>query len=112
MEKAVEMIRDLIANDEDVAMDATHLVRFNDFTESGLSIMLYYFTKSTGWDAHLASRERINLSIMRILEELGMKLAVPARTVTLTAEDANRAADMPPQATKSPVPPKDSVGPA
>jgi len=93
MEEAIKMIHDLIANDEDVASAATHLVRFNDFTESGLSIMLYYFTKSTGWDAHLASRERINLSVMRILEKLGMKLAVPARTVTLTAEDASSKAD-------------------
>jgi hypothetical protein len=42
---------------------------------------------------------------MRILETLGMKLAVPARTVTLTAEDAT------PMADKAAIPPKDSVGP-
>ena len=66
--------------------------------------MLYYFTKSLGWDAHLATKEKINLAIMRILEERGMKLAVPARDVTVTQADPAK----PPPLKKAATPQKKS----
>ena len=70
---SVEQIRDLITNDEAVDHDASCLIRFNDFNESGLNIMIYYFTKTTAWDDYLAARERLNISIMRIVEGLGVR---------------------------------------
>jgi MscS family membrane protein len=87
MEDALNAIKKLIGDNEDVDKEF-FLIRFTDFTEAGLSILLYYFTVSLGWDAHLATKERINLGIMRILEERGMKLAVPARHLTMQPGDA------------------------
>jgi MscS family membrane protein len=86
MDDALAAIKKLIGDEEDVDK-GFYLIRFTDFEESGLNIMLYYFTKSLGWDAHLATKEKINLAIMRILEERGMKLAVPARDVTVSYDD-------------------------
>ena len=88
MEKAVAAIRELLLSDDDVDTDHYYLIRLSDFTESGLSIMLYYFTRSLGWGEHMATRERMNLGVMRALDKLGLKLAVPSRQVILKTEDA------------------------
>ena len=62
------------------------LVRFDEFGASDLSVFIYYYTKSTAWDEHLAVREEINLRLMEIVEELGLSFAFPTRTVHLVEE--------------------------
>jgi MscS family membrane protein len=57
------------------------MVRFDEFADSSLSILLYYFTKSTRWDEHLQVRQEVNLQIMALLEKLGLDFAFPTRTV-------------------------------
>ena len=57
------------------------VVRFDDFGESSLNILLYYFTKATDYDPHLETKERVNLKVMRALEGLGLSIAFPTRTV-------------------------------
>ena len=82
MEELLRRIRDLLKNDPGV-WQGYMLVRFTDFGESSLNVFLYYFSKSTVWDEYLEVRERINLNIMRIIEELGLEFAFPSRTVYL-----------------------------
>jgi len=98
MEKAVAAIRELLLSDDDVDTDHYYLIRLSDFTESGLSIMLYYFTRSLGWNDHMATRERMNLGVMRALDTLGLKLAVPSRQVILKTEDAKAGGQKAPSA--------------
>ncbi len=62
------------------------LVRFDEFGPSELSVFVYYYTKSTVWDEHLAVREEINLKLMELVEELGLSFAFPTRTVHLVQE--------------------------
>ena len=59
------------------------VVRFADFGDSSLNITIVYFTNTVDYDAHLAVKERINLAIMKKLEELGLSFAFPSRTVYL-----------------------------
>ena len=59
------------------------LVKFTDFSESSLDIFLYYFTVTTDWTEHLSLRQEVNLEIMTILENLGLAIAFPTRTVHL-----------------------------
>ena len=73
------------------------LVRFTDFGQNYLDIMVYYFTKSIVWDEYLATREDVNLRIMGSLEDLGLEIAFPTRTLHLAqneiaGEDAGRVA--------------------
>ena len=82
MEQAVAGIRRIIESDEAVDQDFM-LVSFTDFGESSLNILIYYFTVSTAWAEHLATKQRINLAIMRLLEGMGLSIAFPTRTVHL-----------------------------
>lgn len=80
MKKAVAAIKGIIEEDEGVDKEF-YVVRFTDFGASSLNIMVYYFTVQIGWDAHLVVKERVNLAIMRSLEELGLSIAFPTQTI-------------------------------
>ncbi len=82
MEELLKRIRRLLRDDPDV-WPSTILVRFTEFADSALNIFIYYFSKTTVWDEHLAVREKMNLSIMRIVEEMGLEIAYPTQTVYL-----------------------------
>ncbi|MDQ8182306.1 mechanosensitive ion channel family protein [Pelagicoccus sp. SDUM812005] len=80
MEGLVEDIRQLLREDEGVNQDFI-LVNFTDFGESALQILVYYFTSTTAWLAHMDIRQRINLKIMKAVEARGSSIAFPTRTV-------------------------------
>jgi len=102
MEKAVKGIRGIIESDEAVDKEFM-LVSFTDFGESSLNILVYYFTVSTAWAEHLAAKQRINLAIMRLLEDMELSIAFPTRTVHLHSH----AQDMAPSPPKPHVPPQE-----
>jgi MscS family membrane protein len=85
MRQAVRAIRAILEGDEDVDQEFM-LIRFTDFAEFSLNILVYYFTRDVAWDAHLATKERVNLAIMVALEELGLTIALPTSTVRLNSE--------------------------
>ncbi len=85
MEKLVENIRDLLKNHADVDSDFI-MVNFTDFGTSSLDILVYYFTGTTEWARHLQVRQAVNLAIMRLIEESGLSIAFPSRTVYLKSE--------------------------
>lgn len=80
MEKAVLSIREIIANDPDVDQDF-FVVRFTEFGDSSLNILVYYFTKATGFADYSGIKERINLAIMRKLKEQRLSIAFPTRSI-------------------------------
>ena len=86
MEDAVAAIRRILTSHEGVNQQF-FLVRFTDFGQSSLDIMVYYFTKSIVWDEYLAVREDVNLKVMNALERLGLEVAFPTRTVHLAQDD-------------------------
>jgi MscS family membrane protein len=88
MESLLQRIKDLLRNDPGV-WQGLMLVRFQNFGPSSLEILLYYFTRSTNWDEYLEVRERINLGIMRIIEEMGLEIAFPTQTIHLVQEEKN-----------------------
>lgn len=69
---------------EDERIDpATIMVKFTEFQESSLGIMFYFFTKTTVWAEYLTIREDINLTVLEVLEEEGVRLAYPSQRVFL-----------------------------
>lgn len=87
MQELIRRLRDLLRNDDEVWPN-TILVRFTEFGGSSLNIFIYYFSKTTVWDEHLALREKINLKIMQIVEDLGLEIAFPTQTIYLHGQDA------------------------
>lgn len=59
------------------------LVNFTDFAASSLDILVYCFTRTTIWADYLEAREDVCLKIMYILENLGMEIAFPSRSIYL-----------------------------
>lgn len=82
MERIVASIRRIVTADRDVDQEFI-VVHFNEFGESSLNILVYYFTKPIGFADHVAARERVNLAIMRAVSEQGLSIAFPTRTVYL-----------------------------
>lgn len=90
IQKLIERLTTLLT--EHPGVDQTyHHAFFHEFAEHGLGIYLYYFTRSTVWKEHLTVRQEINLEAMRILDDLGLTLGIPARAVSI--EDGNQAAE-------------------
>ncbi len=80
LQKCVEEIRRLLDNHPEVHQE-TKMVYFEHFSESSLDIFLYFFTIPTDWDEHLRVREDINFKIMQILENEGVSVAFPSRSI-------------------------------
>ncbi|HKJ05776.1 MAG TPA: mechanosensitive ion channel family protein [Geopsychrobacteraceae bacterium] len=76
--KIRQMLRDHPAIDQEF-----FLVNFTDFGASSLDIMVYCFTSTTVWQEYLDARQDVFLKIMDILEEMGLEIAFPSRTVYL-----------------------------
>ena len=83
MRTALQRIQAYLKAHPGVDQDSFLLVKFTDFGEYSRDIMVYYFTKSTAWEEHLRVREEINLKFMELLEEIGLRIALPTQNVQL-----------------------------
>jgi MscS family membrane protein len=59
------------------------VVRFTEFGASSLDIMVQYFANTKDWAEHLGVRQEVNLRLMGLVEEMGLQIAFPTRTVHL-----------------------------
>ncbi len=80
MQNILEQTRTMLQNDPDINQQ-TILINFTDFQDSALGIFCYFFTNTTNWQEYLMVRERINLSIMKIVEDNKAGFAFPSQSV-------------------------------
>jgi MscS family membrane protein len=80
IKECVERIKEILRNDDGVKQDYM-LVYFTDFGASDLSIFIYYFTQTTIWAEYLEIRQRVNLEIMKLVQEMGLSFAFPSQSV-------------------------------
>jgi MscS family membrane protein len=85
MRNFLATVRDLVANHPDIDQNF-HFVHFTEFGDSSLNLQVYCFTKSTVWTEYLAAQEDLMLEIMGAVEEHGLEIAFPTRTVYLRDE--------------------------
>jgi MscS family membrane protein len=86
MKETVERIKDILRNHPEIHQDFW-MVNFTDFNDSSMDIMIYCFTKTTVWGEFLAVQEDINLKIMETIEEIGVEVAFPSRSVYMESPD-------------------------
>lgn len=77
----VKGIQDVIDNHPDIADDG--LVRFKEFADSSLDVMVMYYVNSMDWAVYLTVREEINFRIMEIVASHGASFAFPSTSVYL-----------------------------
>lgn len=78
--EVIEGIKQIIREDHRFDHNFS-MVHFTDFGDYALNIFIYCFTKTTVWDEYLTVREEFHLSIMKMLEEMGVEIAFPSQTV-------------------------------
>jgi MscS family membrane protein len=89
LEELAARIKQLIT-DHPLTNKTNIQVRFNDFAESSLNILVYFYLNVADYTAELQEREAILLQIMDLAKELGVEFAFPTRT--LRVETASAAA--------------------
>jgi MscS family membrane protein len=80
MQNILDQMREMLRNDPDINQQ-TIMINFTDFQDSALGIFCYFFTNTTNWKEYLLVRERINLGIMKIVEDNGASFAFPSQSV-------------------------------
>ena len=83
--KFLKRVEKLLQEDEGVDQDYM-LVQFTDFGPSSLDVFLYYFAATTVWKDYLETRQRVNLKIMEVVEEMGLEFAYPTQTMHLKGD--------------------------
>ncbi len=73
-------IDQLLRNNKEIDQKFT-MVRFTEFGESSLDILVYYFTIPVAWAEHLRVRQEMNLAIMGLVQKWGTSIAFPTRTL-------------------------------
>lgn len=91
MERVVEAIQKILESDQGVHQEMV-VVRFTDFGPSSLDLTVLYFTIDISFADHAATRQRVNLGIMRALESLGVSMAFPTSTIYLEGDVARELA--------------------
>ncbi len=107
----VQAIREMLQTHEKVQPDSV-IVQFVEFNASSLDLMVICFLEVPDWGDFQAAKQDINLKIMHILDERGVSIAFPSRTVYLEQVTPEAPKVVPPPkpeptsgtATDSPVP--------
>ena len=84
LEAFMDDLRELLHDRSHVLKDSL-MVRFMEFGDSALEILIYCETSLTAWPNYLQEREAINLAIMRLLAAHGISVAFPAAESTWKA---------------------------
>lgn len=74
LKSAVKQIDELIRNHPGVHPE-TIFVKFNDYSDHGLKIYFYFFTKTTNWGEYLDIKEEINFKILEIFKRENIEIA-------------------------------------
>ncbi|MDQ0298944.1 MscS family membrane protein [Salibacterium salarium] len=80
IEKVVQRIEEMLQNHEEVDKELI-LVKFSQLSDSSYDIFLYFFTKTTAWVEWYDVKQQMNLNVIRILEEEGVNVAFPSRSL-------------------------------
>ncbi len=73
-------IRELLHGHKDIHQK-TIFVNLDEFSDSSIDIFLYFFTKTTNWGEFLEVKEKINLEIIKIMQEEEVSFAFPSRSI-------------------------------
>jgi len=87
VERAVQIIEDILQDHEGMDPEFPPRVYFNEFNRDSLNIIfVYWYHPPAYWD-FLALNQRVNTQIMQEFEEEGIKFAFPTTTTHLARDD-------------------------
>lgn len=87
---AVDAMREVMEATDSIEK-GTGVIFFDGFGASSLDIFVYCFAENPEWTDYLATKQNLMLRFMRALEELGVNLAFPTRTVHIVPPELGQA---------------------
>jgi MscS family membrane protein len=87
----VDDIRAMLQAHPDIDSTQALIVNFNAYAGSSLDLMVYTFTKTTGWIAFQHVKQDVLLQIGQIIEKHGAEIAFPTQTLHVARDDAGEA---------------------
>ncbi|QCU90206.1 mechanosensitive ion channel family protein [Thiomicrorhabdus sediminis] len=81
MSAIVNDVRHLLENHEEIDIEQTIIVNFNQFSSSSLDFFVYAYTRTTNWIRYHNVKQDVLLSINEIIESHGAQIAFPTRTL-------------------------------
>ena len=86
IDRALEIVKQLLENHEGMHQDFPPRVFFNDFNDASLNIMIiYWYHPPNYWD-YMAFTERFNKAVFRRFNEEGIDFAFPTQTIYLAGD--------------------------
>lgn len=82
IETLLNRLREMIAARESVDENSV-IVNMIDFGESSLQILIRCYVNIAEWAPFTQEKERIFLEVMRIVDELGLQIAIPTRALRI-----------------------------
>jgi MscS family membrane protein len=83
VETLLERLREMLTGREYIEPDSV-IVFLTNIGEQSLEIVVRCYITLPNWIEYSREKEKINLEIMKIIEELGLQIAVPNRPVYIT----------------------------
>jgi len=80
MEEVLHRLRDMLRQRERIDEESV-IVHFVEFGDSALKIRLIAYAMIEDWGEYTAETERVNLEIMRIIEEMNLSFAFPSQSL-------------------------------
>lgn len=87
VEKAVQIIRDILDNHEGMDPGLPPCVYFNEFNPDSLNILMIYWYHPPDWWGSMELSQRVNMQIMREFEKEGIEFAFPTTTTHLVYDE-------------------------
>jgi small-conductance mechanosensitive channel len=84
LQKIPEIVRRAVETAGNTRFDRAH---FKEFGENALNFEVVYFVTDPDFNLYMDIQQRINLTILEGLENLGTAFALPTRTIQLVRRD-------------------------
>lgn len=86
LQRTIQRIEEMLQNHPGIHPE-TIFVKFDHYGTNSLNLFFYFFTKTTDWEEYLNIKQEVNFEIMEILEDEGVAIAYPTRTLRVDAEE-------------------------
>ncbi|HAQ41242.1 MAG TPA: hypothetical protein DCM73_10695 [Clostridiales bacterium] len=80
LKSAMEKIKSMLDSHRMIQEEST-LVKFSDFGQSSLEIVVQYFTKTSAYNEYMDIKNDVNFKIMNIFKEEGIEFAFPSMSI-------------------------------
>lgn len=86
MEFLVNALRQMLEENQRIVKTSV-VVNFVEFGASSLDVMLVCLVRVSSWEEIQQAKHEINIAVMRLLDQQGLEIAFPTRTIVLEQTD-------------------------